>query len=185
MSDQHGRRRFLFVCTANICRSPTAELIARRRFGENELLFRSAGFLQVEDGCPAELVDVLRGREIDATKHQSYLLDQESIGAADLLLTMEGSHVQKATMLAPSGFPKIVPLKEAASVISGWNEQTGPGGTIEVEKFVEVLNRDRDPRQYLGTSWDVADPYGGRPKQYRAAVDEIEQLVYSVIGRLR
>ncbi len=185
MSEHHGRRRLLFVCTANICRSPTAELIARHRFGEDELLFRSAGFLQIEGGCPAELVDVLRERTIDATLHESYMLDEASVTAADLLLTMEGSHVQKATMLAPAAFPKIVPLKEAAAVISEWTERGGAAGPITVEQFVEVLNRDRDPRQYLGTRWDVADPYGGRAKHYRTAVDEIEQLVFSVVGRLQ
>ncbi|MGH1489326.1 MAG: hypothetical protein ACRBK7_08040 [Acidimicrobiales bacterium] len=186
MTDRHGRRRFLFVCTANICRSPTAELLARRRFGEDELLFRSAGFLQIDGGCPAELVDVLQGRQIDATAHQSYLLDETSINAADLLLTMEGSHVQKATMLAPDAFAKIVPLKEAAAVLSDWSDGGGSAtDPVTVERFIERLNTDRDPRQYLGTRWDVADPYGGRPKQYRAAVDEIEQLVYSVVGRLR
>lgn len=184
MSEQNGRRRFLFVCTANICRSPTAELIARQRFGEDEVLFRSAGFLEIQGGCPAELVDVLKGRDIDATQHQSYLLDEASVSAADLLLTMEGSHVQKATMLAPDAFPKIVPLKEAASVIGEWVSRGGASGPIPLEGFIEELNRERDPRQYLGTRWDVADPYGGRPKHYRAAVDEIEQLVSSVIGRL-
>jgi protein-tyrosine-phosphatase len=183
LSDQGGRRRVLFVCTANICRSPTAELIARRRFGEDRLLFRSAGFLESGESCPAELVNVLRAREIDAAAHRSYTLDEESVQAADLLFTMEGSHVQKATMLSPEAFAKIVPLKEAASVIS---ELTGRAGTVvTVEQFVEELNRDRDPRQYLGTRWDVADPYGGRAKQYRAAVEEIDQLVQTVVGAIR
>lgn len=179
MTDSQGRRRVLFICTANICRSPTAELLARSRFGESELVFRSAGFLDVADSCPSELVTVLRSRNIDATGHRSYQLDEASVHAAELLLTMEGSHVQKATMLAPDAFPKIVPLKEAAAVMERQPEQR-----LTVDEFVERLNINRDPRQYLGTGWDVADPYGRRAKAYRRAVDEIEQLVSVAIGRL-
>lgn len=179
MTDSQGRRRVLFICTANICRSPTAELLARARLGESELVFRSAGFLDVADSCPPELVQVLRSRNIDATGHRSYRLDEASVNAAELLLTMEGSHVQKATMLAPEAFPKIVPLKEAAAVMERQPEQR-----LTVDEFVERLNVDRDPRQYLGTGWDVADPYGRRVKAYRKAVDEIEQLVSVAIGRL-
>ncbi len=179
MTDERGRRRILFICTANICRSPTAELLARQRFGESDLVFRSAGFLEADHRCPDELVEVLGAKEIDARDHRSYMLDDVSVGAADLLLTMEGSHVQKATMLAPDGFPKIVPLKEAAAVLDG---QAQP--QLSIEDFVDELNRNRDPRQYLGTKWDVADPFGGRVRAYRKAVAEIEQLVGRVIGSL-
>ncbi|MGI9615234.1 MAG: low molecular weight protein arginine phosphatase, partial [Acidimicrobiales bacterium] len=37
--------KILFVCTANICRSPAAEALARHRYGEQDALFRSAGLL--------------------------------------------------------------------------------------------------------------------------------------------
>ena len=180
MTNQTGPRRLLFVCTANICRSPTAELIARDGFGESDMVFRSAGFLQSGESCPSELVGVLGDRSIDASNHRSYQIDQPSIDAAELLLTMEGRHVQKATMLSPDAFPKIVPIREAAAVL----DRHGRSG-LSVEDFIEELNRERDPRQYLGTKWDVADPYGGRVKAYRKAVEEIDQLVTSVIGRLR
>lgn len=144
------------------------------------MMFRSAGFLQSGVSCPSELIGVLRDARIDATAHQSYQLDQASLDAAELLLTMEGQHVQKATLIAPEAFPKVVPLKEAASVLGRMSSSTAT-----IEEFLEVLNANRDPRQYLGTQWDVADPYGGRPKAYRKAVAEIEDLVTSVIGSLR
>ena len=74
--------------TANICRSPTAELLARTRFGEERMMFRSAGFLRSESEVPADLVSVLAERQINAANHRSYTLDDPSIAAADLLLTM-------------------------------------------------------------------------------------------------
>lgn len=143
-------------------------------------MFRSAGFLQAGQRCPKELVEVLGAKGVDATGHSSYQLDQASIEAAELLLTMEGRHVQKATMISPAAFAKIVPLREAAAIL-----ERVPGERVPIEDFVEKLNADRDPRQYLGTQWDVPDPYGGRLKAYRKATTEIEQLVTGVLSRLR
>lgn len=142
-------------------------------------MFRSAGFLDPGNQVPSELVKVLAERHIDATAHRSYTLDKASIDAADVLLTMEGSHVQQATMLEPEAFGKIVPLKEAAAII-----ERQPVARITVEQLLEGVNDGRDPIQYLGTNWDVDDPFGQRTKAYQRAVAEIEQLVTMVIGRL-
>lgn len=135
--------------------------------------------MRADNTCPDDLVDVLGNQGIDAKAHRSYKLDEASIEAAELLLTMEGSHVQKATMITPDAFKKIVPFREAAAVLDRL-----PAASSSIEDFVEELNRDRDPRQYLGTNWDVDDPYGRRAKAYRKAVAEIDQLVSGVIGRL-
>ena len=142
-------------------------------------MFRSAGFLSEGNEVPSDLVNVLAERHIDASAHRSYTLDKASIEAADVLLTMEGSHVQQATMLDPDSFSKIVPLKEAAAVV-----ERQPVARITVEDFITELNRDRDAIQYLGTNWDVDDPYGKRTKAYQRAVVEIEHLVTTVLGRL-
>lgn len=143
------------------------------------MMFRSAGFLSEGNEVPPELVSVLAERHINASAHRSYTLDEASIEAADVLLTMEGSHVQQATMLRPESFRKIVPLKEAAAVI-----ERQPVARITVEDFLDELNRDRDAIQYLGTNWDVDDPYGKRTKAYQRAVAEIEHLVTMVLSRL-
>lgn len=144
------------------------------------MMFRSAGFLEPDRACPSELVTVLADRGIDARNHRSYRLDDASLAAADLLLTMESSHVQKATMIDPEAFRKIVPLKEAALVVA-----RGGGSTLTIEEFLEELNHERDPLQYLGTGWDVDDPYGGRVKAYQRAVGEIDELVTTTLSLLR
>lgn len=179
MTDRVGRNRVLFVCTANICRSPTAELLARTNFGEDRNVFRSAGFLDADNTVPSELVRVLRDRRIDATAHRSYRIDGASIDAADIVLAMESSHVQKITAIRPEALDKALPLKEAATAMAAL-----PPGLVALDDLLDHVNRHRDPRSYLGSTWDVADPYGRRIKAYRRAVDEIEQLVAEVIGRL-
>ncbi len=179
MTDRSGRNRILFVCTANICRSPTAELLARSRFGEEQNVYRSAGFLDPDQPVPPDLVRVLGEKGVDATAHRSYRLDESSIDAANLLLTMESSHLQRVTTIRPEALAKTVPLKEAASLVVHL-----PPGPVTVEDLLAEVNRDRDPRSYLGSQWDVDDPYGRRMKVYRKAVDEIDQLVATVAGRL-
>ncbi len=179
MTDPLGRNRILFVCTANICRSPTAELLARSRFGEETNVYRSAGFLEPDHRVPTELVKVLGERGVDAAGHRSYRIDQASITAAHVLLVMESSHLQKVTALQGEAMVKTVPLKEAAQAIA----RLGPG-PVTVDQLLDEVNRDRDPRSYLGGQWDVDDPYGRRTKAYRKAVEEIDQLVTQVVGPL-
>ena len=179
MNDPNGRNRILFVCTANICRSPTAELLARSRFGEDTNVYRSAGFLDPDHRVPSELLKVLGEKGIDAAAHRSYRIDEASIAAAQVLLVMESSHLQKVTSIQAEAMTKTVPLKEAAQVMAG----LAPG-PVTVDQLLDEVNRDRDPRSYLGDQWDVDDPYGRRTKAYRRAVEEIEQLVTRVIGPL-
>jgi protein-tyrosine-phosphatase len=178
LTETPGPGRVLFVCTANICRSPTAELYARTGFGERDFAFRSAGFLASNHRCPDELVQVLAERNIDASAHRSYQIDPASLGAADLVLTMESSHVQKATRMVPAAFPKILPLKEAVAVASSLH------GKNTIASLLAAANEDRDPRSYLGSTWDVDDPYGRRIKAYRDAVTEIGELVDQLLSRL-
>lgn len=179
MNGSSGPYRILFVCTANICRSPSAEALARQRYGEDLALFRSAGFLRAGDQPPTLLATALHELGVDVTQHRSYVLNEASIVAADLVLTMEGEHVQRATLLHRTSFPKIMPLKEAAEVMTRHRS-----ARFEAAELIEQVNQDRDPSAYLSTSWDVQDPYNRKLKDYRRAVTEIAGLVDAVIGRL-
>jgi len=118
--------------------------------------------------------------DVDVRRHRSYQLDRASIAAADILLTMEGSHVRQATEIEPGAYPKTVPLREAAAVLEDWH---APSATVE-ELLVEIA-RERDPMSYLGDDWDVDDPFGRSLRIYRKTVAEIGDLVDSVLGQLR
>lgn len=167
------------MCTANICRSPTAEYLARSRFGEGTAFFRSAGFLSAGNQPPDLLAKALDELGVDVTPHRSYRLDGPSLDGADLVLTMEGEHVQKATLIDRDSYPKILPLREAAEVA-----RVIPGDRLAVEELLEAVNRSRDPSAYLSPRWDVDDPYNRKLKDYRRAVAELDALVGDLIGRL-
>ena len=176
MNHADQRKRLLFVCTANICRSPTAEYIARSRYGADKFHFRSAGFMAADRSCPDDLQKVLRGRGISVADHRSYKLDQDTVTAADLILTMESRHVLDATVLDRRALRKTLPLKEAAKTIRS-------GESIDV--FLDRVNAARDAQKYLSeTELDVADPYKKRLKAYEKAVEEIDALVSIVLDSL-
>jgi len=177
MDNADLRKRILFVCTANICRSPTAEYLTRHRFGAEKFHVRSAGFLASDKSCPDELQRVLSGRGISVADHRSYKLDQDTVTAADLILTMESRHVLDATVLDRRALRKTMPLKEAAASIH-------QGDSIET--FLKRVNDSRDPQKYLSAvDLDVADPYRKRLKVYERAVEEIDELVTTVLTRLQ
>ncbi|MCP3988531.1 MAG: hypothetical protein GY724_05640 [Actinomycetia bacterium] len=179
MSEVAQPHRILFVCTANICRSPSAEVLARHHFGEDAALFRSAGFLRPDEQPPKLLANALSELGVDVTAHRSFQLNEISLQVSDLVLTMEGEHVQRATILHRESFPKIVPLKEAAEVAAGSGNPR-----LTVEELLAEVNQRRDPSSYLSSKWDVADPYNRKLKDYRRAVAEIDGLVQTVIGPL-
>ncbi|MEM8924715.1 MAG: hypothetical protein AAGD35_14525 [Actinomycetota bacterium] len=171
--------RILFVCTANICRSPTAELLARSRYGESGVLVRSAGFLRSGEGSPDLLLQALNEAGVDGSAHRSFTLNAASLDAADLVLTMEGEHVQKATLLHREAYPKIIPLTEAAD-----RARRHAHRSLAPSELVDIVGAERDPSSYLTTTWDVSDPYNRKLKDYRRAVVEISQLVDDVFTRL-
>lgn len=172
-----SRRRVLFVCTANICRSPAAEYLARRHFGSDRFHVRSAGFLAAGRSCPEELQKALANRGVSVADHRSYTVDRDSLTAADIVFTMEARHVLDATVIDRRSLRKTLPLKEAAGAV-------GPDETFE--SFLARINADRDPHRYLSeTRYDVSDPYKKRLKVYERAVEEIDGLVRTVLSRLR
>lgn len=144
------------------------------------MLFRSAGFLPADKGSTDELIEVLDQMGIDARRHRSYRIDEASIRAADLVVTMEGSHVRKATSILPAAYGKILPLTEASALLEEF-----PPGPVAIEDLLRLLESRRDPSTYLGEQWDIADPIGRRMKVYRRAVSEIDELVSKVFSRLR
>lgn len=167
----------LFVCTANICRSPAAEAVARFRYGQQGLRFASAGFLV--DGKPMEpnMAKALNAAAgIPPLDHRSRRITPEILDSADLVVTMESRHVQDLVIEDGAAFDKIVPLKEAIHIAN----------RTDANNLISLLNQlqDRDPVSYLDARWDVEDPYKRSRRRYRKSANEIVQLVDALVGRL-
>jgi protein-tyrosine phosphatase len=140
-------KTILVACTANICRSPMAAAILRRRLAElgleDEIEVISAG-VWAEDGHSASpnAILTLAGRGMDVAGHRSQLLTPALLARADIVLVMEEAHRRSLFYLAPQHLGKVYLLTEMS-----------------------------------GGHADVADPYGGSIEGYARTADELEALI--------
>lgn len=106
----------LFVCTANICRSPVAEAVLRRRLRERGMAdwtVGSAGTWAVQErGAAQNSVHVLAERGIDISDHRSRMVSREMLDEADLILCMESGHVEALKAEFPEVAHRIHLLSE-------------------------------------------------------------------------
>ncbi|MEZ5086362.1 MAG: low molecular weight protein-tyrosine-phosphatase [Tessaracoccus sp.] len=95
----------VFVCHGNICRSPMAERVARRRAAERglELEIVSFGVSAEEERNPIDrrAARILTEAGYDATGHRARRITREDIDAADLVIAAEPHHIARMRRLAP------------------------------------------------------------------------------------
>lgn len=102
--------RLLFVCTANIARSPIAEAVARKYAGERGwwVEVQSAGTHAV-GGEPAASNSVKAAREVgaDCADHRSQSMTDALVAWADRILVMEMRHAQNIRERFPEADEKV------------------------------------------------------------------------------
>ncbi|MFI4870198.1 MAG: Sua5/YciO/YrdC/YwlC family protein [Phycisphaerales bacterium JB061] len=124
------RRRVLFVCTGNTCRSPMAESIARKITASPEgLVSVSSAGIMAGEGMPMtpEAADALRTLGYEPHNHRSRQVSQADVSAADEIFGLTASHVSalrqafpgsawKVTLLDPDGNDVPDPIGAPAAV---------------------------------------------------------------------
>lgn len=109
------RKRILFVCTGNSCRSPMAEGWLRAELkhkGLNEqieVMSRGIGAREGNSATP-EAVLVMKNREIDISNHVSHPCSRQDIEDADIVFAMSHEHYVFITGLYPQAKDKIIVL---------------------------------------------------------------------------
>lgn len=106
----------LFICTANICRSPVAEAVLRQRFqarGLEDWTVSSAG-TWAEEGRPVSTYSVLvaAARGLDIANHRARQVTRERLEQADLVLCMTEGHAEALRAEFPTQAAKIHLLTE-------------------------------------------------------------------------
>ncbi|MBI1898261.1 MAG: low molecular weight phosphatase family protein [Acidobacteria bacterium] len=82
------RKRVLFVCIGNICRSPMAEAFARH-YGSDVMAASSAG-LSPALNCTPQIRTVMAEKNVDVGNHLPRALDEVDLGNIDLIVNMSG-----------------------------------------------------------------------------------------------
>ena len=109
-------KKILFICTGNICRSPTAEAIARHKAKilglENNFVFDSAGIEGYHAGEAPDprSIKVGKKRGVSFSGIYSRKITNSDFTEFDLLMAMDRSHQQRLSMICSQEFKQKVKL---------------------------------------------------------------------------
>jgi sulfate adenylyltransferase len=170
--------RVLFVCTANICRSPYLELRARQLLGaDSGVEVSSAG----TRGFDAEPVSDTMAAEFarwdtDATAFRSRMVTGPLIDEADLVLTAEARHRTRLLEERPAAFRKIFTLGQFAA------SARAADPALRGRELIAALSNRRVP---ASPDHDIDDPYQRGPEEAARAAGVMEDMLEVVVDRLR
>jgi len=150
-----SKNRILFVCTANICRSPMAEAIFNALASDRGMPYeaRSAGTAAlVGEPMAPRAREVLEEIGVYPGEHRARQVDAVMLGGADLVLAMTPQH--------------------AATLRRVFAEESG--------KIHTLLGYAYATPETEG----ISDPYGQPISAYRASARRIIEAVDRVVPRL-
>lgn len=137
----------LFVCTANICRSPTAAAVLKRYLGrkgmESHFEIDSAGTHDYHIGKPPfpTAVEVAKAYGVDITDHVARRVTAGDFDHYDFIFAMDKANLASLRAIAPT----------------------------RAKQKIELLLEYGD--KYHGQ--EVPDPYGGEVRDFQLALDMI------------
>jgi protein-tyrosine phosphatase len=148
-------RTVLFVCTANICRSPMAAALFNALAQERGLPYRaeSAGVAALENAGMAPYArEALAEIGIRDEGHRARRVSRELLERADLVLVMGPRHLREI------------------------ERSFGPSGKVHTLRGYAADGADGE---------EIPDPYGLTAHAYRASLRQLLEYVEGALERLR
>lgn len=181
-----GAEHVVFVCTGNLCRSPMAEALMRRRLSERgaaSTLVSSAGTRAAWSGATRHAVEVVRGMGCDLEGHRAQRTEAVVVESADLVVAMTADHVIDLLHEAPGAAPVVFKLSELARRA----EEEPPRRPDEpLRAYAHRLSSPRGERPWVDSrdDPDVTDPMGETVTFYRRIADEIDGYLVRIVPRV-
>ena len=171
--------RVLFVCTANIARSPygersAAQLLAGSHGGQ--LKVSSAGIPGYPGrGMDVEMAAALRTRGGDPNGHVSRSLTHQQLVESDLVLTFEFAQRIRIIDEWPDQALKVFGLRQFADAL---------GRVRSPAAGLELLDQAYAVRPADGMNLDVVDPHRRGAIAARACADQIDAVLAVIVPAL-
>ena len=140
-----AKKSILFVCTANQCRSPMAEVIMKdylkRMDLQSTIDVQSAG-TWANNGFPAtELgIKAMAERGLDTSTHKSQSITRPLIEKFDLILTMERNHKEAIQIEFKKLAEKVFMLSEMSGEMTNIEDPIGRS----YQKYLETADQIDD-----------------------------------------
>lgn len=151
--------RICFVCSGNICRSPSAEIVLRALVVEAglddvvETCSAGLGDWHVGEGTDRRSLEALTARGYDGTLHRARQFEAEWFAEHDLVVAMDRSHLRDLRRMA------------------------GPEDEDKVRLFTSFIDD--------AVEADVPDPYYGGPDGFANVLDLIETGCRGLLAEIR
>lgn len=173
--------KFLFICSANINRSPMAAGLFAGHMADRgiDAQIRSAGFITENKSASEHAVTTLSRRGVDISNHSSQLVTAQLLEAQDLILVMAREHLRAAAVAAPGAFSRTFTIKEFVRRGLKLGQRTADQSLTE---WLKRAGADRNPSDLLGDSEfdDVEDPIGEGLGRFEDTAQELDLLTKGV-----
>lgn len=147
--------QLVFVCWGNICRSPMAERVARRKAEERglDVDIVSFGLSDEEQGKPIDrrAVAVLQEAGYDTQGHQARRITADDVAHADMVVVAEPYMVQRLREVSPGA--------DNLRLLNDFNPTVAPGTALQ-------------------------DPWYGDDEDFHATLAHIEAAVPGILDEM-
>lgn len=184
-STRTAQESVLFVCHANLARSPLAAALLSahlRAAGRSDIAVTSAG-VRADHGTDRldEVHELAAECGLDLGSHKPRQLVPELLHDATLVLTMTEEQRAEATRLLPAAVNRTFTMIEFARLlIGGFHERVG-----SLAELVAAAHRSRASTRPAAEPEDVADPVGHPRSHYERTVIQLDELAKTISGPLR
>lgn len=195
-----GSELILFVCAANICRSPLSEVLLRRGLGDcPDIRVESAGTHARAGAAICSLVAghlAGDGRADEAQAHRSRPLTAELLEEATLILTADRVVRSNVVRMVPQVRDRVYTLREAAYLGDGFasNASARRVGTVSLYAMhLDGARAVKGPVPARRSGWwrargadgrDIVDGHTQGAREHNRTLQDVMEASAGILGQL-